>query len=105
MENDSSDSDANVVVITSVTPSPSTSSSCRENVTPARRIPANKNERAPCWEIFNIKEGNDSVAVCTICAKEYSRGNKDKGKGVLGTSNLKRHLVQSHREEYDAAGK
>ena len=65
MENDSSDSDANVVVITSVTPSPSTSSSSRKNVTPARRIPANKNERAPCWEIFNIKEG-EGVTYCVL---------------------------------------
>lgn len=49
------------------------------------------------WKYFNLKEGNDLIAVCTLCNQELKRGISLR---QASTTPLKNHLEKLHKVEY-----
>lgn len=51
------------------------------------------------WQYFQLKEGDSSRAICTLCRTEFSRGGKDAKQHT--TTPLMKHLRSKHPTEYN----
>lgn len=52
------------------------------------------------WTVFHVSAVDPSRAVCDLCAKSFSRGNKNKSACSYNTTNLWDHLESVHNEKW-----
>lgn len=50
------------------------------------------------WRLSKVKEDDATKVVCNICSKVLSRGGKSER--FFSTTNMKKHLILQHNEEY-----
>ena len=49
------------------------------------------------WEVFKVDSKDSTKAICSVCSDKLSRGKDPRNQG---TSNLRRHLQNKHKEKW-----